>query len=444
MAAHADPITYESLEVRIGKNETGYPVTVSQSAAGDASGYCALDPAAPGLQAVLAKIAGRRANEDLLLDLGAMLFDALLQGSVATAYRACLNSARARGHALRLRLTIDPPELAALPWEFLFDTQEDAFLAISPQTAVVRYLPVQAPATPAAIDLPLRVLVVSATPQDFSLIDAERGASTVKEALAELAGEKRAEVEIVEHATAAAITQAMRRVRPHIFHFIGHGAFENDRAMVLLEDEAGNGRAVSDRTFREFLTGYADTRLVLLSACQSATVSTQQPMVGLAPRLLQRQVAAVVAMQYPIPQAAAFVFARDFYRSVALGYPLEAAVTEGRRGIYLEGGGEADWAIPVLFLRAQDGTLFAPAQADAPGTANGGPGAPAVQIGDVASGGLVIAGPVSGVAAYHISGPVHQQRHGRRARHPGGADRGPAAAHAGAAARPCRLCRPRA
>ena len=111
-------------------------------------------------------------------------------------------------------------------------------------------------------------------------------------------------------------------------------------------------------------------------------------------------------MQYPIPQAAAFVFARDFYRSVALGYPLEAAVTEGRRGIYLESGGEGDWAIPVLFLRAQDGTLFGLPQAEPAGAANGGPGAPAVQIGDVASGGMVIAGPVSGVAAYHISGPV--------------------------------------
>ncbi|MCB0914042.1 MAG: hypothetical protein KDB60_20740, partial [Propionibacteriaceae bacterium] len=36
-----------------------------------------------------------------------------------------------------------------------------------------------------------------------------------------------------------------------------------------------------------------------------------------------------------------------------------------RKGIYLEAGGQrADWAAPVLFLRARDGQLFAPAAPD--------------------------------------------------------------------------------
>ena len=44
---------------------------------------------------------------------------------------------------LRVRLRIGPPELAALPWEFLYDPGEDDYLCLS--TPLVRYLDVPAP-----------------------------------------------------------------------------------------------------------------------------------------------------------------------------------------------------------------------------------------------------------------------------------------------------------
>jgi formylglycine-generating enzyme required for sulfatase activity len=96
----------------------------------------------------------------------------------------------------------------------------------------------------------------------------------------------------------------------------------------------------------------------VLNACQTATTSSTRPLAGLAPRLLQRNLSAVVAMQYPLPDRAATIFSREFYRGLALGYPLDAAMAEARKGIFLEtGGGTPDWGIPVLFLRAGDGQL---------------------------------------------------------------------------------------
>ena len=97
----------------------------------------------------------------------------------------------------------------------------------------------------------------------------------------------------------------------------------------------------------------------MLNACQSAVVFRDQPLLGLAPRLLQRQLGAVVGMQYPIPDGTALVFAREFYRCVALGYPVDAAISEARKGIFQEMGPSVpDWGIPVLYLRAHDGRLF--------------------------------------------------------------------------------------
>jgi CHAT domain-containing protein len=79
--------------------------------------------------------------------------------------------------------------------------------------------------------------------------------------------------------------------------------------------------------------------VAVFNACQTTTTSSAQPLAGLAPRILQRNLSAVVAMQYPMPDRAALVFSREFYRSLALGYPVDAAMAEARKGIFLEVGG---------------------------------------------------------------------------------------------------------
>ncbi len=93
----------------------------------------------------------------------------------------------------------------------------------------------------------------------------------------------------------------------------------------------------------------------------------------------------------------------DFYRSLALGYPLEAAVSEGRRGIYLEADDRADWGIPVLFLRSPDGMLFTDTTnlgaADVRSTA----ATPASQAGTTGVSGDV---HITSAASLHLQEPV--------------------------------------
>ncbi|MBI3957585.1 MAG: CHAT domain-containing protein, partial [Chloroflexi bacterium] len=164
---------------------------------------------------------------------------------------------------------------------------------------------------------------------------------------------------VVEGATTAKINDAMKTFRPHVFHFIGHGVYTDEQAYLALEDDEGTARLISEREFSEIFASVNETRLAVLNACQSATTSSTVPLVGLAPKLLQRQLSAVVAMQQPLTDRAALVFSRSFYRSLALGAPVDGAVSVARGDIYTEVGSEQiDWAIPVLFLRAQDGRLF--------------------------------------------------------------------------------------
>jgi hypothetical protein len=350
---------YLDFELTVGLGRRGeYPVGVTSAPAGDARGIFRLDPASDDFQAILHRLEGGDTDDEFLMDLGRRLFDGIFAGDIATIFRASLGQARGQRKGLRVRLCLEPPELAALPWEYLYDASEDRFLSISPETPLVRYVPMYGSARPIATSLPLRVLVVIANPRDVTPLDVEQEREIIEEALTEVS-QRLVHLQFVDRAVVAEINQAMRDFRPHVFHFIGHGQYRNNEASVILEDNDGHAYPVGERAFREFFQGISDTRLVVLNACQTATTSSTKPLAGISSRILQRRLPAVVAMQYPISDSAAIVFSREFYRSLALGYPVDAAISEARKGIFQEIGYKVrDWGIPVLFLRAQDGKLF--------------------------------------------------------------------------------------
>ncbi|MBC7250860.1 MAG: CHAT domain-containing protein [Anaerolineae bacterium] len=351
---------YETFELLVGRKiADGYPVTITHAPAGDANGLCQLDPTADDLRAALDRIESGYTTERFLVSFGRRLFDGLFAAEITTLFRASLGQARGQGKGLRVRLRIEPPELATLPWEYLYDAGEDCFLAISPEMPLVRYVPMPHPSRPITVSPPLRVLVVISHPRDTLPLDVEQEKSIIEQALRDWVHQGLVQLRFIERAVVAEISQAMRSFRPHVFHFIGHGQFRDDEAGVVLEDDDGYARWVGARAFREVFLGIPDTRLAVLNACQTAIIPSAKSLAGLAPRILQRHLAAVVAMQYPISDDAALIFSREFYRSLALGYPVDMAISEARKGIFLEMGGDVrDWGTPVLFLRAQDGRLF--------------------------------------------------------------------------------------
>ena len=77
------------------------------------------------------------------------------------------------GLRLRFRLA-DTPELAELPWEFLYDPRHRRFLAQSRYSPLVRYLDLPDPPHSLSVDGPLRVMVMISNPSDYDELDAER------------------------------------------------------------------------------------------------------------------------------------------------------------------------------------------------------------------------------------------------------------------------------
>ncbi len=363
---------YDDFELLVmQKGAEGYPTRVISASAGEAQGILSFDSASDDIQRAMTKIKDEETDEELFVDFGRTLFQRLFSDEIEDIYRASLGYARAQGKGLRIRLRLEPPELGAIPWEYLYDELNDLFLAISPETPITRYIQVPEPPRSITIHPTLKVLAVISNPINLAerglpALDAEKEKQVLSQALGEWEREGLVQLEFLDHAVASEIREKLRRYQPHIFHFIGHGAFKDDgfadgfaKAYLVIEDDDHRLRLITGRTFREFFLGNDFTKLVVLNACQSATTSSTQPMVGLAPNLVRRGLPAVVAMQYSIYDDTAIKFSREFYRALAVGFPVDTAISEARRGIYIDCGVERrDWGIPVLFMRSPDGVIL--------------------------------------------------------------------------------------
>jgi CHAT domain-containing protein len=151
----------------------------------------------------------------------------------------------------------------------------------------------------------------------------------------------------------------LRKEKYHIFHFIGHGAFSDfkEDGLLLLEDEQGAGVPVSGHYLGTLLHDEKSLRLALLNACEGARTSTSDPYAGTAQQLVRQGIPAVIAMQFEVSERTAATLSREFYRSLADNYPVDAALAEARKAIYMQGQ-DIEWGIPVLYMRSPNSQLF--------------------------------------------------------------------------------------
>ncbi len=297
---------------------------------------------------------------ELLKGMGDELYQALFPNEINARFQATIAGAQANNHNVRLRLIFESPQLATLPWEFLYDKQTNTFLGNNTQTVLSRYIdvPLQKREIKAA-SLPLKVLLVISSPSNLAQLDVAGEEKLIREALGKYIEAGDIEVDVLREATIRNINQKLREKPYNVFHFIGHGEFKDNKGYTVLVDRDGRANLLDNERLANFFLGNNNLGLVILNSCQGATVSSNQAFAGTAPNLVRRGIPAVVAMQYSIFDTTAKLFADEFYRTLALGYPVDAAIQATRNAISIEVGLDSrDFATPVLYMRARNGIIL--------------------------------------------------------------------------------------
>jgi CHAT domain len=290
-------------------------------------------------------------NPETAAALGEILFQFLFPGRIQKRLSESLVVAQRHRVGLALRLHLSAvPELAALPWEYLYNPDKKQFLVQAAHVEVARTLDhdpslIQPPAAK------LTILVVAANP--FNDLSLDREVSDLKEMERRSAG--RIEVEILKQPTLLEVQQQLQGDRQFdVVHFAGHGSFrESDRGGELaLAGEGGGHEWISANTLAANLKDHTSLRLVVLNTCKSGQQAPSAPLPGVAEALILHEIRSAVAMQARISDNAAIAFSRGFYEGYAETRSIAHAMASGRAACGPE------WAIPRLFTR--EGAMIPP------------------------------------------------------------------------------------
>ena len=274
--------------------------------------------------------------EDLLIEVGQRLYNAVLGSAEA---QALVQQWQQQPDAhYQISIMSDLPRVLSLPWESMHDGQGFLTLRSGNPISIVRGLPrhEQFPRT-TSFDLPLRFLLVTARPRGAGFVDPR---SIGRELLDELQGHidsGTVELEFLRPPTLLSLQAHLSETsRPtHVLHFDGHGTFnEKDQQGILaFEDDEGGPDLVTAAELARTLHN-SGIRLVLLTACHSATGATDDAFSSVAAQLLHGGIDAVVAMSASFLVSSATRYVEAFYRAVAASNPVAIAQERARYSLY--------------------------------------------------------------------------------------------------------------
>ncbi|HEY6794391.1 MAG TPA: CHAT domain-containing protein, partial [Kineosporiaceae bacterium] len=317
--------------------------------------------------------------------IGQALFEEVLgQGMVGQLYRQARRDHDAAGVATHLVLEFrDTPHLLALPWEAMWDPVEYAHVALRHGLSRVIHRADSSPYLTRRMPDSLRVLGIVAQPEyGYAVLDVAAERRALDATFARRDVRRRARLAWAGETTFVGLQEHLR-TRWDVVHFIGHGEFDSGAApdaapdvdpdaapdvdpaeppvpgtgqgQLVLVSAHGDPEPVSAVAFGLlFPTPAAMPRLVVLNACESATIDAGDVFSSTAGVLVQRGADAVVAMQRPIEDRAAIRFAEHFYRALAAGLPVEEAVHAGRVGLYGQDETGLGWLAPVIYVGRAD------------------------------------------------------------------------------------------
>ncbi len=363
---------YLDFDIAVEAGTSGtYEVSVVQSPAGEAHGEMtfpydrlALQNKIQALQIALLRSGGTRraasVEDKSVEELGTDLFASLFKGEVGSRLDVSRTIAQSGGKGVRIKLRISAPELAGLPWEYLYDAARGNYLALGTSTPVVRYLPLAQPIQPLEVSPPLRILAMAAGPSDLGTLDAQRERQRLDMALEKVRQKGLVEVHWVAGETWEDLQQTLWDGPWHIFHFVGHGGFSErlQSGVIYLTGDDGKAHELAAKDLAVLLGDHEPLRLALLNSCETAQGTQTDIFSSTAAALVRRGTPAVVAMQFEITDDAAIQFSRVFYTAIARGMAVDTAVAEARKSVALQVANTYEWGTPVLFMRSPDGILF--------------------------------------------------------------------------------------
>lgn len=294
---------------------------------------------------------------DELRYVGARLFDSLFQGDLLRLYIHLREQTQPTETRLRIRLKIDPQNVARLPWECLYDTRRATFLGNSPETTLVRFHEPQKEPASMPLEPPLKVLLAAEFADEKDAPRIRQEAAAIRQALRRLVPEGLISVQeegrgLGQQALDRDRLQNLLRRDVDVIHLLAPTRWSSGEARISLFDETKSAEGLRPEDLSALVRD-GSARLMVLSGGDAFA--------GVGPELaraLLAEIPALVALGSLKTEDLAVRFLEAFYRALASMKPVDTCLSEARREVGDFFPMESAWLAPTLFLSQKQPAVF--------------------------------------------------------------------------------------
>jgi CHAT domain-containing protein len=188
---------------------------------------------------------------------------------------------------------------------------------------------------------------VHAEPRDAPpLPGARQELELLRRSFAEAEQQGLAMLQIISNANEANLRESLRQFRPHILHYTGHATgISPNGAGLLLNDNSGSHFLLSAAELGILFQDFG-VILAVLNGCETGVnPTTGLATYGICQTIIRQGVPVVIATTRTVLDSSAMQFTREFYRALMDGYPLDACISEARKGIRMQRWDWSAWAM---------------------------------------------------------------------------------------------------
>lgn len=303
--------------------------------------------------------------------LGKHLFNLLFQGDIKTQFDREIVERLGTNQDLNIRFRLNfqlevSPEIIGLPWEFLYYSEKDIFLATHPKIAFSYQYNnlVEGYDRDSNGNNNTRILFVHYHPKDLQGI----GDIKVRNNIKLLTEHDHVNFQEDSNLSLAKLEKKIAEYQPHIFHFLTHGRNDEFKGEFALINQENKAFWCDDQSFSYLFQSWLP-KLVILQSCESgkipdetSTESSFPKFSGGASWLIRKNIPAVIAWRYPLKQGDGWIFLEEFYQSLTNGNPIDQAVQEGRLKLAIADNSlpysSHSFGSPILWNNLQESELF--------------------------------------------------------------------------------------
>lgn len=260
----------------------------------------------------------------------------------------------------RIHILSNQARIRSLPWEYLGFPQRAPGHPVR-ERSIVRIVPTRGREAPEPKKLgdSMRVLFVSAAPRDQNEVDFEAVRGALERTFQGLMPD-RFTLEAVDGATPASLRKAVAEKSFDILHFSGHGRVDEkgQGRLLLVNRKTQKTEELAADRFATLLAG-REIRLVVLSACETASGDFKDDFAVVAEALVRSGIPAVVANQLPVTNRAMASFVGPLYSELLRSGDIDRAVNEGRIALDVDLQ-SFEWGIPTLYRHYGASQLYQP------------------------------------------------------------------------------------